>query len=221
MATPRVLVIDDEDAVREAVAEDLKREGYDLVFAANGQDGLSRLHEQTPTVIILDLRMPVMDGLDFLSNLQLKPTDPYSVIVLTGNGSAEAVKACYEAGVTIFLKKPFNLYEVRGVVRNAIAMKQLTNHLDDLVKNQTNQLEQRVREVTALNRFFQQQLTQQVEVAGEYREVLSDLQRLARKVEILGQLTSTRPIPDLLENQGEHTPSQDVPAGEEIQEGVS
>lgn len=212
MSTPSVLVIDDEDAVREAVAEDLKREGYDLVFAGNGQDGLSRLQERTPTVIILDLRMPVMDGLEFLSNIRLKPTDPYSVIVLTGHGNADAVKECYEAGVTVFLKKPFNLYEVRGVVRNAIAMKQLTNHLDDLVKNQTTQLEQRVREVTALNRFFQQQLTQQVQVVSEYREVFSDLQRLARQVEILGQLTPAEPIPDLPGNQGQDPPAQDAPA---------
>ena len=212
MSTPSVLVIDDEDAVREAVAEDLKREGYDLVFAGNGQDGLSRLQERIPTVIILDLRMPVMDGLEFLSKIRLKPTDPYSVIVLTGHGNADAVKECYEAGVTIFLKKPFNLYEVRGVVRNVIAMKQLTNHLDDLVKNQTTQLEQRVREVTALNRFFQQQLTQQVQVVSEYREVFSDLQRLARQVEILGQLTPAEPIPDLPGNQGQDPPAQDAPA---------
>ncbi|PKB78133.1 MAG: hypothetical protein BZY88_19865 [SAR202 cluster bacterium Io17-Chloro-G9] len=213
MSTPSVLVIDDEDAVREAVAEDLKREGYDLVFAGNGLDGLSRLQERTPTVIILDLRMPVMGGLEFLAKIKLKPTDPYSVIVLTGHGNADAVKECYDAGVTIFLKKPFNLYEVRGVVRNAIAMKQLTNHLDDMVKNQTAQLEQRVREVTALNRFFQQQLTQQVEVVGEYREVLSDLQRLARQVEVLGQLTPTQPIPEFPVNEGEEPPSQDAHAG--------
>ena len=70
MSTPSVLVIDDEDAVREAVAEALKREGYDLVFAGNGQDGLSRIQERTPTVIILDLRMPVMDGLEFLSKIR-------------------------------------------------------------------------------------------------------------------------------------------------------
>ena len=196
------------------MAEDLKREGYELTFAGNGQDGLSRLQEQTPTVIILDLRMPIMGGLEFLASIKLKPTDPYSVIVLTGHGNAEAVKQCYEAGVTIFLKKPFNLYEVRGVVRNAIAMKQLTNHLDDMVQAQTNQLEQRVREVTALNRFFQQQLTQQVEVVGEYREVLSELQRLARQAETLSQLTPTQPIPEL-----PVAPREDGPADGTVPEG--
>ena len=61
MTQPRVLVIDDDAAVREAVAEDLKREGYDLHFATNGVEGHQRLQEIDPTVIILDLRMPVMD----------------------------------------------------------------------------------------------------------------------------------------------------------------
>jgi len=67
MTQPRVLVIDDDAAVREAVAEDLKREGYDLHFATNGVEGLQRLQEIDPTVIILDLRMPVMDGQEFLT----------------------------------------------------------------------------------------------------------------------------------------------------------
>ena len=200
MPNPRVLVIDDEEAVREAVAEDLKREGYDMAFAPNGQEGLSQVRDNLPTVIILDLRMPVMDGLEFLSSLRLKPTDPYSVIVLTGHGNSESLKRCYDAGVTIFLKKPFNLYEVRGVVRNAIAIKEFINHLDELVKLQTDQLEQRVREVTALNRFFQQQLMQQAEVVIEYRGVFDEFQRLARQIETLNRLLATQEIPGLLES---------------------
>ena len=110
MTQPSVLVIDDDAAVREAVAEDLRREGYDLHFAANGMEGLKRLQEIDPTVIILDLRMPVMDGQEFLSQLHLKPSDPYSVVVLTAHGDADAVELCYDAGVSTFLKKPFNLF---------------------------------------------------------------------------------------------------------------
>ena len=123
MTQPRVLVIDDDAAVREAVAEDLKRESYDLHFATNGVEGLQRLQEIDPTVIILDLRMPVMDGQEFLTQLRLKPSDPYSVVVLTAYGDADAVKSCYDAGVSTFLKKPFNFFEIRNVVKNAVAIK--------------------------------------------------------------------------------------------------
>ena len=114
MPNPSVPVIDDEPAVRAAVAEDLRREPYELVFAENGKEGLAMVEDSTPIVIILDLGMPVMDGLEFLERIALQPTDPYSVIVLTGHGSAKDIKLCYEAGVSIFLKKPFNLFEVRG-----------------------------------------------------------------------------------------------------------
>lgn len=91
MAEPSVLVIDDDAAVRDAVAEDLKREGYELHFANNGREGLERVQDITPTVIILDLRMPVMGGHEFLSHLDLKPSDPYSVVVLTAYGDADSV----------------------------------------------------------------------------------------------------------------------------------
>ena len=68
------------------------------------------VRDSPPTVIILDLRMPVMGGLDFLGQIQLKPSDPYSVIVLTAYGDDDSLKACYDGGASTFLKKPFNLY---------------------------------------------------------------------------------------------------------------
>ncbi len=130
MPKPSVLVVDDDQAVRDAVAEDLKRENYDLLFAENGLEGLRMVRDAPPTVIILDLRMPVMGGLDFLDQIQLKPSDPYSVIVLTAYGDDDSLKACYDGGASTFLKKPFNLYEIRGAVKNAVTVKQLTNPLD-------------------------------------------------------------------------------------------
>ena len=79
MSEPTVLIIDDDPAVQSAIAEDLRREGYDLQFAENGQHGLRLAQEIAPTVIILDLRMPIMDGFEFLTAIDLKPADPYSV----------------------------------------------------------------------------------------------------------------------------------------------
>ena len=116
MANPSVLIIDDDAAVREAVAEDLMREGYQLHFANNGREGLERVQDVSPTVIILDLRMPVMDGHEFLSRLDIKPSDPYSVVVLTAYGDADSVKSAYDAGVSTFLKKPFNNIISRAVL---------------------------------------------------------------------------------------------------------
>jgi len=197
MTQPGVLVIDDDAAVREAVAEDLEREGYELFFATNGEEGLRRLQEIDPTVIILDLRMPVMDGREFLSQLSLKPSDPYSVVVLTAYGDADAVESCYDAGVSTFLKKPFNLFEIRGVVKNAIAIKRLSAHLDELVQERTVELEQRLREITALNKFFQRHLEWRSAVDAHYQEIGEELRRISVEINDLAVRAQNEPFIDL------------------------
>ena len=199
MPRPSVLVVDDDQAVRDAVAEDLKREDYDLLFAENGLAGLKMVRDSPPTVIILDLRMPVMGGLDFLDQIQLKPSDPYSVIVLTAYGDDDSLKACYDGGASTFLKKPFNLYEIRGVVKNAVAVKQLTIRLDELVTERTLDLEQRMREVAALNRMFQQQIIQHSEAMPEFLRALEELQKVLGEIGSLAQEAQSRPIPELPE----------------------
>jgi DNA-binding NtrC family response regulator len=192
-----VLVIDDEEAVREAVAADLKREGYRLVFAENGDQGLERLEDSAPTVIILDLRMPVMDGFEFLKAINLRPESPFLVVVLTGHGDADAIKVCYDAGVSTFIKKPFNLYEIRGVVKNAVAVKQLTNQLDQLVKERTLELEQRVREVTALNQMYQDQIAERTASGQDggpgQPELVAGLENLAQQTNALLRLARSQP----------------------------
>ena len=197
MTTANVLIIDDDAAVRDAVAEDLKREGYNLCFAENGMEGIRLLRELSPTVVLLDLRMPVMDGFDFLEAIQLKPQTPYSVIVLTGHGDADAIKVCYESGVTTFIKKPFNLFEIRGVVKNAIAVKQLTNNLDELVRNRTEELEQKMREVTALNQMFQDQLSRNMKAESEHEALVGGLERLMDETgELLRRVRAKQAAPD-------------------------
>ena len=200
MTSPSVLIIDDDPAARAAVAEDLKREGYNLEFAENGQEGLLAMRDSSPAVIILDLRMPVMDGLEFLDNIDLKPTDPYSIVVLTGHGDADAVKTCYEAGVTTFIKKPFTLYEIRGVVKNAITGKQLTTRLDDMVTERTAELEQRVREVTALNQLSHKALSRASGMEAEFDRISEGLKRLASTTASLSK--STQSLSNLQENGG-------------------
>ena len=83
-----------------------------------------------------------MDGQEFRSQLELKPSDPYLVVVLTAYGDADSVKSCYDAGVSTFLKKPFNLFEIRVVMRNAVAIKQLSTRLDEMRQECTVELEQ-------------------------------------------------------------------------------
>ena len=154
MPRPKLLVIDDERVVREAVAESLKSEAYDLLFAENGEEGLRITLRESPTVIILDLKMPVMNGLEFLSSVELAPHVPYSVIVLTGYGDPDAVKRCYDAGISMFLRKPFDTPEIRGVVKHAVVVQQLINHQEELASLQCIAQQKVVKELADLKGLF-------------------------------------------------------------------
>ena len=84
MSIPKILVIDDELALRKAMQKALKNDPYHIVFAENGREGLAQLKKEEPDLIFLDLRMPVMDGFGFLEHINIKPEDPYLVVVITG-----------------------------------------------------------------------------------------------------------------------------------------
>ena len=184
---PTVLIIDDELSIREALAANLEREGYTLLFAENGKEGLEILQETTPTVVILDLKMPVMDGYEFLRRLNPKPDAPYLIIALTGHNDA-AVQESFHAGVTFFLQKPFNVYELRCLVRSAIRLRQIKNELDELAR-------QRITEITAPSRSYQEQS----QLNDRYQQALEERDHLLRAI---GQLPTTLTSLSLLDFAG-------------------
>jgi diguanylate cyclase (GGDEF)-like protein len=129
MQENNILIIDDEPIIVDAISASLEGEGYEILSAENGKEGLELYYEKKPVVIILDLRMPVMDGIKFLENLRPSPDSASSVIVLTGHGDEEDMKNCFRLGVSAFLRKPFNLYELKGIVRNSVELKRTQRHL--------------------------------------------------------------------------------------------
>ena len=118
-----IMIVDDEEIIQESIKDALEDEGYKFVSAFNGQEGLELYKEHKPSLIILDLRMPKMNGIQFLDKLQVKPEDPFSVIVLTGHGDAEDMEKCYDLGIRTFLRKPFDLKELRSLVQSCIDLK--------------------------------------------------------------------------------------------------
>ena len=130
MDNPSVLIIDDEPIVRTLLMEILELDGYTLFQAASGEEGLAVVQENRPTSIILDIIMPEMNGLEFLAQAGLSQTDLSSVIVITGSIDDIVIKQCYEAGIRAFIRKPFNNYEIRGSVANAVTLKQLSDRID-------------------------------------------------------------------------------------------
>jgi len=105
----KILVIDDEPGIRDLLDTLLRRKGYDVVLAESGQKGLDLFRRERPDVIVLDLKMPGMDGLSVLQQVRsLDSKKP--VIVLTGAGTAETEQKVRALGVTEYVEKEFSLH---------------------------------------------------------------------------------------------------------------
>jgi CheY-like chemotaxis protein len=122
-----VMVVDDDLVVREATSELLKLEGWRVFKAENGQVALDHLDDKKPSLILLDLLMPVMDGFEFLDRMRENPNwNDISVVVLTStklsNGDMQRLQGYVE---TIFTKQTYNkddlLENIRGLLVTATA----------------------------------------------------------------------------------------------------
>jgi putative two-component system response regulator len=128
----KVLVVDDQPLNTEALVQALQPLGYEVWQALDGPTALLLAREHLPDVILLDLRMPGMDGFEVCRKLKADPeTQLLPVVVLTGMDSRETRLAALEAGATDFLAKPFDLVELEVRVRNLVSYRRLIQDLDD------------------------------------------------------------------------------------------
>jgi two-component system OmpR family response regulator len=114
MKAPRILIVDDDDAVRSLLATALRSEGYAVITATNGRHALIEIAWATCDVILTDLRMPVMDG-DELVRILHNRGDRTPIIAMTGVSNQRPA----EDGITC-LRKPFDVETVLALVEKAI-----------------------------------------------------------------------------------------------------
>lgn len=120
----RILIIDDEESIFEVIEGLLLREGYDLTYVSSGKEALNRIEEIQPDVILLDLMMPEMDGLETCQ--QIKANQRWChipIIMVTALSSKEDLARSLEAGADDFLSKPINSIEMRARVRSMLRIK--------------------------------------------------------------------------------------------------
>jgi two-component system response regulator CpxR len=114
----RVLLVDDESQFVEALAERLQLRGFEAFIANDGPAALDLLEKDRLKVVVLDLRMPEMDGLEVLQRIKKKwPTT--QVIVATGHGDEQDRRKCLELGAFAFLSKPVNIKELSDLLKKA------------------------------------------------------------------------------------------------------
>jgi len=105
----KILVIDDEQGIRNLLDTLLRRKGYDVVLADSGRKGLELFRREHPDVVVLDLKMPEMDGLTVLRKIHsIEPGKP--VIMLTGAGTGEAEQQVRALGVIEYVEKEFSMH---------------------------------------------------------------------------------------------------------------
>lgn len=114
----RVLLIEDEPNIAEAIRFILSRDGWEVTVEENGAQALPRVADLKPDLVILDLMLPGMSGLEILSSLRADPaTEALRVLMLTAKGQGRDREAAERAGVSAFMSKPFSNAEMRAQVR--------------------------------------------------------------------------------------------------------
>ncbi len=108
---PKILLVDDEERFRTNLRKMLAAQGFDVTALASGPEALDELARQPYDVILLDVRMPVMDGLETLAAIKKNHPDS-EVIILTGHASVDAAAEIIRLGAAEFLLKPCPLEEI-------------------------------------------------------------------------------------------------------------
>lgn len=141
-----ILVIDDDPITRLLIRRTLEKQGYQVVVAGNGQDGLLLAQQMRPALVICDWMMPLLDGIDVCRQLKAKPQlSATFFVLLTSRSDLEDRIAGLNAGADEFLTKPIDMSELQARVRAGLRL----YHLNQDLQNQKQKLEAELAEAAA------------------------------------------------------------------------
>ena len=124
MAAKRVLVVDDERNLCDVLSMLLTDDGYEVATAANGREALECMEREPPDLVISDLKMPEVDGLELLTALKGSGRG-IPLVMITAYGSIETAVEVMKRGAADFITKPFNKDVIRHVVHNVLKTEDL------------------------------------------------------------------------------------------------
>src|ERR1043166_6806918 len=120
MGKGRILIVDDDEALVKSLSGFLCDEGFNVSSTADGREALALVHTVAPAVILLDVWLPGMDGVETLQALQAMQAD-VEVIVMSGHGNIATAVHMTRLGAFDYLEKPLSLYRVLTVIERALA----------------------------------------------------------------------------------------------------
>lgn len=144
--TERILVVDDEASIRELVGAYLRAEGFDVDEAVDGEDALDRFRRSPPDLVVLDLRLPGIDGLDVLR--EIRRNSSVYVIVLTARSDETDKLIGLELGSDDYVTKPFSPRELVARVRAVLRRKREELESDQMMRFDGLTLDTQRHEVT-------------------------------------------------------------------------
>ena len=146
-----IMVVDDEDVVREVLCSYLKKKGYETVALPDGQTAISYAKNRKPDLVLLDIKMPGLNGIETCARLRQLSHQSYpntGIIVITGYDSTENVGKSYSSGAIDVIKKPFDLedidqrinawFEVRNIENNIRRLRTYTEKIGWYIQNKGN-----------------------------------------------------------------------------------
>ena len=146
----QILIIDDEKAIRKTLSEILSFEGYKIDEASDGEEGLAKFSKGTYDVVLCDIKMPRLDGIEFLE--QAKAINPdTSIIMISGHGNIETAVEAVKKGAFDYISKPPDLNRLLITIRNATEKKELVTQTK-VLKRKVSKVQEMVGESKAIQK---------------------------------------------------------------------
>jgi DNA-binding NtrC family response regulator len=131
MKKTQILVVDDEHLIRWSLEQNLKKQGYEVVTAGTGEDALRLVREEQPGLVLLDVQLPGMNGLEVLEKIK-EFDEEIVVIMITAQGALETAVTAMRLGAYDYINKPFNLDELAIIIRKALETSDLRREVASL-----------------------------------------------------------------------------------------
>ena len=119
----RILLVDDEPSIVKMVGKRLEVEGFEVVIAMDGQEGLNKAHTEHPDLIVLDLMLPKLNGYEICTMLKQDPRyQKIPIVLFTAKAQEKDEKIGVECGADAYVRKPFRAQELLDTIRSLVAV---------------------------------------------------------------------------------------------------
>lgn len=139
----KILIVDDEKNMRWILQKNLKEEGLAILEAGDGEEALRLFFDEDPDLVVLDYRMPILDGMEVLKRMK-SVNEEVPVIMITAHGNMDAAIEAMKLGATDYISKPFDMDELKITVKKALKIDQLTKEIEYLRTQVAEQFDHRI-----------------------------------------------------------------------------